>query len=63
MGEWRYTSTILDLGTGWRSGGHPHASSDLLLVKKHTVPIGYEAVWPPKSIWMLWSREKGLPGI
>jgi hypothetical protein len=24
----------------------------------HPVPIGYEAGWPPESVWTLWRKEK-----
>jgi hypothetical protein len=43
MGEWRYSSTIIDLGTKW---------SDQIYVpgQSPSVPIGQEAAWAPGAV-------------
>jgi hypothetical protein len=42
MGEWRYSSTILDLGTRGRVSCQPHTP----------------AVWAQEPVWSLWRGEK-----
>jgi hypothetical protein len=57
MGEWRYSSTILDLGIRWRwvvsftlRPLYPGEKSPPY------IPIGWEA-WVPEPVWTLWRRE------
>jgi hypothetical protein len=52
--EWRYSSTIFDLGTRWNSG-QLHAPEALL-----PVPIRQAAGWVPEQISTLCKREKSL---
>jgi hypothetical protein len=40
MREWRYSSTILDLGTRWKLSGHLHALAASPTGKELPVPIG-----------------------
>jgi hypothetical protein len=54
-GEWRYMSTILDLGTRWRWVSDLDA---LPLGNEPPVPTGQEARWAPELVWMLWRRKK-----
>jgi hypothetical protein len=63
MGQWRYSSTILNLCSGeWSPSCHclvTHA-------KQPQVPIILEVEWVPGPVWMLWRRKKNLmllPGI
>jgi hypothetical protein len=56
MGEWRYSSTILDLDTRW--SGQLHAPAALSPGKKPPVPVEEEAGRTPEPVWQLWSREK-----
>jgi hypothetical protein len=58
MCEWRYSSTILDLGTGdeW-SASH---LTPLSPGKEPPVFIGQEARWAPEFVWKLLNREKPL---
>jgi hypothetical protein len=51
MEEWRYSSTILDLGT---------TPAALCLEKETPVPIEQEAEWVLEQVWTLWRREKSL---
>jgi hypothetical protein len=37
--------------------GQPHASAVLPPRKEVPVPIGYDTIWAPEPVWMLWSRE------
>jgi hypothetical protein len=45
-GEWKYSSTILDLGTRWRCFQF-HAPATLKPGLKAPVSIGYKDVWAP----------------
>jgi hypothetical protein len=54
MEEWRYSSTIPDLGTRWSGKHHDPAALP-------AVPIGWEAGWDPEPVWTLWRKEKSLP--
>jgi hypothetical protein len=62
MGEWRYSSTILDLGT---CGGEWSASRSVQFIpeKMPSVPIGQEARWVLEPIWTLWNKEKFLAPV
>jgi hypothetical protein len=55
MGEWRYNSIILYLGTSWR--GQLHASA-AIHPRKKTPSIHWSAGSAPEPVWTLWSREK-----
>jgi hypothetical protein len=57
--EWRYVSTILDLGIREVSG-QLHAPAALLPGKEPPVPIGKKNGWVPNLVWTLWSTEKSL---
>jgi hypothetical protein len=46
MGEWKYSSSILDLGQ--------------LRATAAPVPNGYEVVWLPYPPWTLWTRETSV---
>jgi hypothetical protein len=48
MGDWRYSSIILDLGT--RVSGQLHAPVGLPLAKELRIPIGKEAEWVPDQL-------------
>jgi hypothetical protein len=52
MGEWRYSFTILGLGTRWR------LAFSFTPGERAPVPIGLEAWRAPDAVWTLWSREK-----
>jgi hypothetical protein len=57
MGEWGYSSNLLDLGTRWRWAV---SFTPLPLYppgKEPPVPIGQKAEWAPESVWTLWRRE------
>jgi hypothetical protein len=58
MEEWRCRSTFLDLGTRWRWVVSFMPLLFYPLGRQLLVPIGLEAGWDPKSVWMLWRREK-----
>jgi hypothetical protein len=47
MGDWRYSSTILDLGT----------TCSFIPRPLYTVPLG----WASLSLWTLWSRDNPFP--
>jgi hypothetical protein len=49
MGEWRYSSTILDLGTSWR-----------WVVSFTPWPLYSRLWWAPELVWTVWRREKIL---
>jgi hypothetical protein len=55
-GEWRYSLTILDLGTRWRCG-QLYGPAVLPCGKWTSVPIG----WALELVWMLHRREKSYP--
>jgi hypothetical protein len=57
MGEWRYSSTILDLSTRWwwLASFMPWP---LYPLGKPLVPTEQEARWAPELVWILQSREK-----
>jgi hypothetical protein len=59
MGEWRYSSSILDLGTRWRSG-QIHILAALHPNKELPVPTKFEDGWAPELVWALWRKEKSL---
>jgi hypothetical protein len=56
MGEWKYSSTILDLGIRLELGGQLHSPAALPLGKELPVLIGYEAGWTPEPVGTLWIR-------
>jgi hypothetical protein len=59
MGEWRYSSSILDLGTKMEVMViFTHAPATLPLGKEPPVPIGEEVWWAPELVWTLQRREK-----
>jgi hypothetical protein len=58
-GEWRYSSTILDMGTRWRCC-QLHTAAALPPGKESPVPIGWEAGWALEPVCALWSREKSF---
>jgi hypothetical protein len=50
MGEWRYSSTILDLGT--RGGCVVYFTSRIFTPgERAPVSIGEEAGWAPEPVW------------
>jgi hypothetical protein len=57
MGQWKYSSTIVDLGTRWKCV-QLHALAALSPGKEPPAPIGYEAGWAPEPVWTLWREEK-----
>jgi hypothetical protein len=59
MGNSRYSSIIIDLGTTWGKC-QLHATSALISGKEPPLPNMYEAEWAPEPVWMLWLREKYL---
>jgi hypothetical protein len=61
MREWKYSSTILDPGTGWRWVVSFTPLSLYSWGKSPPVPIEWEAGWVPKPDWTLWRREKSCP--
>jgi hypothetical protein len=54
MAEWRYGSTILDLGEGEQSASR--LCRCISGEKDPMVPI----VWAPEPVWTLWRKEKSL---
>jgi hypothetical protein len=50
MGEGRYNSTILDLGTGWGGEWAALRSGQFIPVEGAPVPILYEAEWAREPI-------------
>jgi hypothetical protein len=59
MGDWRYSSTVLDLSTREVSG-QLHTPASLPLRKELLIPIGEEAGWTTEPVWTLWRIEKSL---
>jgi hypothetical protein len=59
VGEWRYRSTILDLGSKWRCY-QLHGLAVLPPRKYSLVPFEQQVGWAPGPILMLWSTEKYL---
>jgi hypothetical protein len=59
-GEWRYSSTILDLGTRWN---WVVSFKPLPLYPRGNRPIGYEAGWALDPLWTLWRKFLSLSGI
>jgi hypothetical protein len=58
--EWRYSSTILDLGTRWRWEAILTPLPIYPPGKDPPVPIGQEAGWVPEPVWALWRGAKSL---
>jgi hypothetical protein len=52
--EWRYSSTIFDLGSKWM---RVVKLIPLLLYPRGKGPTGKEAGWAPEPFWTLWRRE------
>jgi hypothetical protein len=57
MGEWRYSSTILDLRSKMEESGQLYVPAALFPGKELPVPFGYEAVWVAEAVWTFWRRE------
>jgi hypothetical protein len=60
MGEWKYSSTILDFGTVWEVGGHILVPTAVPLRLAFPVPVGWEAGWASETVWTLWRGEWAL---
>jgi hypothetical protein len=61
MVAWRYSSSILDLGTRWRLAVSFTAPAALLFGKKPEVPIGLESGVDPRA--GLEVVEKNMPEV
>lgn len=61
MVEWRYSPTVLNLGTMWRKVVSFTPWLPLSPEKGYEVLIRQEAVWAPQPVWMLLRRDKFLP--
>jgi hypothetical protein len=61
VGEWRYSSTFLDLGTVWRGVVSLTPRPLYPPGKQPPIRIEYEACWAPEMVWTLWRREKSYP--
>jgi hypothetical protein len=59
-GEWKCSSTILDLGTRWRRVVSFTLRPLYIQWKSPTVHIGYDFVWAPTLVCTLWCLEKFL---
>jgi hypothetical protein len=59
VGEERYSSTILDLGTRWRCDQF-RILTILFPGKELPGPNQQDAGWFPELVWMPWRREKSL---
>jgi hypothetical protein len=59
MGEWRYSSTILDLGTRWGVSGQLHAPAVLPPAKLSSVPFDMR-LGGPQSRCGCYGEEENL---
>jgi hypothetical protein len=59
LGEWRNSSTILDISILWRWVVSFKPTS--LKSWGKSLCIAYELEWSPKSVWRLWTTESSLP--
>jgi hypothetical protein len=50
--EWRYSSTILDLGTRWKWV--------VSFTPRPLYPLGKDPGWAPEPVWTLWNKKKSL---
>jgi hypothetical protein len=58
MGEWRYSSTIIDLYAGRRQVGRFMPSPLYLQGKIPQCKLYRRLGEPPEPVWTLWRREK-----
>jgi hypothetical protein len=61
VGEWTYSSTILNLGTRWRWVASFTPLPLYPRGKHRPVPIVWKAGWTPEPVWRLWSWEISCP--
>jgi hypothetical protein len=60
MGEWRYGSTILYLGTKVEESGQTHVPATFNRGKAPAMTIRQEVGWEMKTVWTLRRKEKSV---
>jgi hypothetical protein len=61
MGEWKYSFTVLDLGTRSRRAVSFMPQHAFSLGKEPPVPIGEETGWASEQVWTLEKKKISYP--